>query len=94
MSYVICNGYYVLNVNGKNYVVDETSRCSFVLRRADKISLNGKAFSPRFESGKRYFDAMIGCSVDGFICRDIIDAVGGLKMDKGTVVIGQQPLAA
>lgn len=94
MSYVICNGYYVLNVNGKNYVVDKTSRCSFVLRKADKIRLNGKIFTPRFESGKRYFEAMIGCPLDGFICRDILDAVGGIEMDKGTVCIGQQPLAA
>ena len=47
MSYVICNGYYVLNVNGKNYVVDETSGSSFVLQKKCKIRLNGKTFSPR-----------------------------------------------
>ena len=94
MSYVICNGYYILNVNGKNYVADKTSDCSFVLRRKEKINLCGKIFTPRFESGKRYFEAMIGCQLDGFICRDIIDAVGGLKMDKGIVYIGQLPLAA
>lgn len=94
MSYVICNGYYVLNVNGKNYVVDKTSDCSFVLRRKEKISLNGKTFSPCFAYGKQYYDKMVGKSVDGFICRDILDAVGGIEMDKGTVCIGQQPLAA
>lgn len=94
MSYVICNGYYVLNVNGKNYVVDKASDCSFVLQRKGRIILNGKTFSPCFAYGKQYYDKMVGKSVDGFICRDILDAVGGIEMDKGTVYIGQQPLAA
>ncbi len=94
MSYQIFNGYYVLNVNGKHYVVDETSDCSFVLRGNDKIKLSGKTFAPRFAYGKKYYDKMIGCAVDGFLCRDIIDAVGGIEMDKGAVRIGQQPLAA
>lgn len=94
MSYVICNGYYILNVNGKNYVVDKTSDCSFVLRGKEKIKLIGKTFSPRFENGKRYFEAMIGCPLDGFICRDIFDAIGGIEFDKGKAVIGQLPFAA
>lgn len=94
MNYVVSNGYYVLNVNGKNYVVDKASRCSFVLHKSDKIRLNGQTFSPRFERGKRYFDTMIGMPVDGFLCRDILDAVGGIELHNAAVAIGQPSLAA
>ena len=94
MKYFVCSGYYILNAAGRFYVVDETSDCSFVLKRKDKICLCGQTFSPRFESGKRYFEAMVCHPLDGFIGRDIISALGGVELDKGAVVIGQQPLAA
>ena len=90
MKYEVLNGYYILNVDGKYYVVDETSACSFVLRKKDTINLNGKTFSPRFASGKHYFESLIGHKIDGFICRDIIDAVGGIEMENCAVVFGQQ----
>ena len=93
MKYFVCSGYYILNVNGKNYVVDETSEHSFVLRKKCKIELNGKAFAPQFASGKRYYEALIGHAIDGFICRDIIRAVDGIKMENRAVVIGQQRAA-
>ena len=38
MKYFVCSGYYILNVNGKYYVVDETSEHSFVLRKKEKSS--------------------------------------------------------
>ena len=93
MKYFVCSGYYILNVNGKNYVVDETSQHSFVLRKKGKIELNGETFAPQFASGKRYFETLIGHSIDGFICRDIIRAVGGIKMENRAVVIGQRRAA-
>lgn len=93
MKYYVCSGYYILNMNGKNYVIDETSEHSFVLRRKDKIELNGKTFAPQFANGKRYFETLIGHPIDGFICRDIIRAVGGIKMENRAVVIGQQRAA-
>ena len=94
MKYDVCNCYFILHVNEKNYVVDKTSARSFVLRKKDKINLNGKTFAPEYVSGKRYYEAMIGHPIDGFICRDIIDAVGGIEMEKRAVVIGQQRMAA
>ena len=93
MKYFVCSGYYILNVNGKNYVVDETSERSFVLRKKEKIELDDKTFAPQFASGKRYFEALIGHPIDGFICRDIIRAVGGIKMENRAVVVGQQRAA-
>ena len=93
MKYFVCSGYYILNVNGKYYVVDETSEHSFVLRKKCKIELNGKAFAPQFASGKRYYETLIGHPIDGFICRDIIRAVGGIEMENCAVVIGQQRAA-
>lgn len=80
-------------MNGKYYVVDETSEHSFVLRKKEKIELNGKSFAPQAISGKRYYEALIGHPIDGFICRDIIRAVGGIKMENRAVVIGQQRAA-
>ena len=93
MKYFVCSGYYILSVNGKYYVVDETSEHSFVLRKKCKIELNGKTFAPQFASGKRYYETLIGHPIDGFICRDIIRAVGGIKMENRAVVIGQQRAA-
>lgn len=58
-----------------------------------KIELNGKSFAPQAISGKRYYEALIGHPIDGFICRDIIRAVGGIKMENRAVVIGQQRAA-
>ena len=62
MKYFVCSGYYILNVNGKNYVVDETSERSFVLRK-EKIELNGaKPLRRSLQQRKRYFEALIRSS--------------------------------
>jgi len=94
MYYFISNNYYILKVDDKFYVVDKTSDCSFVFQKKGKINLNGKTYSPRYEYGGRYYAQMVGHKIDGIICRDIIDDLGGIEMENRAVVFGQQRMAA
>ena len=75
-NYTLSNNHYIINIEGKDYLLDTGSPVSFSLKRdLRSVEINGKRYQLEYNVMGLDIDAtreLVGMDVDGFIGMDII----------------------
>lgn len=97
MNLINARGHIIVEVEGRNYIIDTGSPISFNYAGLTKITLDDRefAFSPIIACEKHVADELTGLDISGFIGMNIIKKTNlSVNFEKGEVIFGLQDVNA
>lgn len=80
MNYKLVNNHYIVNIDGKNYLIDTGSPVSFWTSEPIKeVTINNRAYAlqkPPYRFNAEETNELVNFEIDGFIGMDIISQTG------------------